>query len=245
MPEGGRAALRACALLSGGKDSSYALYLAIRRGYEIACTLTVKPRREDSWMFHYPAVELVRLQARAMGLEGRAFFSEVSGEKEREVGEFLEELAKLRERTCFEVLVAGAIASRYQRERLERVAGELGVALELPLWGADQEEHLRRLAREGFSYIIVSVTTLGLPRSMVGVPIGPQEAERIIALSRKYGFNPSFEGGEAETLVVDSPLMGRRLCLRGKRRSRGEFEHVLEIEEAWLGEKGERCIEVK
>lgn len=237
--------MRACALLSGGKDSSYALYLAMKRGLEIACTLTVKPRREDSWMFHYPAVELVRLQARAMGLEQRAFFAEVSGEREREVEELLQELSRLRETVGFEALVAGAIASRYQKERLERVARELGAELELPLWGTDQEEHLRRLVREGFSYVIVSVTTLGIPRELVGVPVGPQEMGRIIALSRKHSFNPSFEGGEAETLVLDSPLMQRRLCLRGKRKSRGEFEHLLQIEEAWLGEKGELCVEVK
>ena len=237
--------MRACALLSGGKDSNYALYLVTRKGYEIACTFTAMPRREDSWMFHYPAVGLVRLQVKAMGLEDRAFFAEVSGEKEREVEELLSELERVRREARFEVLVAGAIASRYQRERLERVSRELGVGLELPLWGADQEEHLRRLGREGFSYVIVSATTLGLPPSMVGVPIGPQEAERIIALSRRHGFNPSFEGGEAETLVIDSPLMEKRLCLRGRRRSRGEFEHLLDIEEAWLGEKGELCVEVK
>ncbi|MCX8196403.1 MAG: diphthine--ammonia ligase [Acidilobaceae archaeon] len=241
MHEGGWAPLRFCALLSGGKDSSYALYIAMQR-LELACTLTLKPKREDSWMFHYPAVELVRLQAEAMGIGGKAFFAEVSGEKEKEVEELELELSKLKRAVGFEAVLAGAIASVYQRSRLERVAASLGLRLELPLWGSDQEEHMRRLVKDGFRFVIVSATTMGLPRQLVGVTVGEREVEKIIALSRRYGFNAAFEGGEAETLVVDSPLFGKALCLRGRRVSRGDFEHRLKIEEAWLGGKGEECV---
>ncbi|RLG72167.1 MAG: ATP-binding protein, partial [Thermoprotei archaeon] len=53
--------MRFAALFSGGKDSTYALHLAMLKGLEIVCLITLKPLREDSWMFHYPSVEITKL----------------------------------------------------------------------------------------------------------------------------------------------------------------------------------------
>ncbi len=71
--------MRLASLFSGGKDSTYASHLASREG-ELAYLVTVKPRREDSWMFHTVNLHLVPLLAEAQGLE--LVTVESSGEKE-------------------------------------------------------------------------------------------------------------------------------------------------------------------
>ena len=54
-------------LFSGGKDSYLALQYASEEN-EIICLLTLESKKEDSWMFHTPAIEWTKLQAEAMGL---------------------------------------------------------------------------------------------------------------------------------------------------------------------------------
>ncbi len=235
---------RACSLLTGGKDSFYALYRALRDGMEVACIATFRSAREDSWMFHTANIDLAVLVTRALGLEGVHRVLPVSGVKEREVDEMLEHLRRLKAETGFDVIVVGAVASRYQRERVERVAGELGVGVYAPQWGMDPEEYMRTLAREGIVFIITSITTYGLPPRLLGVPATGGVVEEILGLARRHGFHPAFEGGEAETLVVDSPLHSRGMvCLKGRRVRRAEFEYILSVEEAWVG-RGEPCIVV-
>jgi Predicted ATPases of PP-loop superfamily len=54
--------------------------------------------------------------------------------------------------------------------------------------------------------------------------------ELIVERARKYGFNPAFEGGEAETFVVEAPLFRRKLNVEGVVRKIGEFEWIFQIE---------------
>ncbi len=58
-------------LFSGGKDSCLALHRAVAAGHEVACLLTLLPERDDSWMFHTPALEWTALQAEALELTGQ------------------------------------------------------------------------------------------------------------------------------------------------------------------------------
>ena len=227
--------MRFCSLLSGGKDSTYALHAAVKEGGEVACVASVVPGREDSWMFHRPLVELTRLQAESMGLADRHYMLEVSGNKEQEVDELVAGLRRLKESTGFDTLVIGGIASRYQLARFGRIASELGVRLYDPQWGADPEEYMRALLREGIIYVITQITVYGLDPGLLGVPIDRAElVERIISLARKYGFHPAFEGGEAETFVVKAPLFRRPICLEAERVRVAEFDWRLRVRSAAL-----------
>lgn len=234
--------MKLCALLSGGKDSNYALYKALNEGHEVSCIVVVKPKREDSWLFHSVYPELALLQAEAMGIRDRAFVVEVSGEKEREVEELETWMTKLKSTTSFDGLVCGAISSTYQLKRFERIARKLDVKLYAPLWSIDQEQYLRRLVSEGFVFIITKISTMGLPKRFLAKPITVEHVESIIELSRRYKFNPAFEGGEAETLVIDAPHYKYKLCIEGVTVTISEFEHLLKIHRYWLGGKGLDCL---
>ncbi|MCE4628142.1 MAG: diphthine--ammonia ligase [Desulfurococcales archaeon] len=236
---------RFCALLSGGKDSNYALYRALREGYEPACILVVRSERPDSWMFHTPHVDLALLQAEAMGLREKVVSARVSGVKEREVEELYYALRRAHEEIGFDVIVVGALASRYQYERIKRIADSLGVSVFAPAWQADPEEYMRRIVSEGIRFIIIKISVMGLPPRLLGVPIVGERLEEVLSLARKYGFHPAFEGGEAETLVYDAPHYRARLCLEAERRTIAMYEHALSIRRAWLSrDKNEKCIVV-
>ena len=234
---GGVAGKRVCGLVSGGKDSNYAFYKALASGGVPVCILSVRPARGDSWMFHVPYTSLVRYQAQAMGLEEIYHEATVSGVKEAEVEELKDILESLKEETGFEVLSVGALASRYQYDRIMRIAGELGFQVYAPAWRRDPRDYMRSIVSEGFRFIITRIAAYGIPASLLGKIIGPREVELLIQLSGKYGFHPAFEGGEAETFVVDAPHYRRRIIVEGEPVRLGTDEWEYRIRRVELVEK--------
>ncbi|MGC8582933.1 MAG: diphthine--ammonia ligase [Thermoproteus sp.] len=206
------------ALYTGGKDSHYALMRAVEEGHTVKCLITAEPARQDSYMFHAVNARWALLHGEAMGVPH--YLVEVSGVKEREVEELGEVLARYRRECGAEGVLTGAIASRYQKERVDRLAERLGLAHVAPLWGRDQGELLLAEAASE-EFVIVAVMAMGLDARWLGARIGPREAEALLSLSKRYGFSPVGEGGEFETYVVASPL------LRGKR------VEILEADTYW------------
>ncbi len=196
----------------------------------------MKPRREDSWMFHRPAVELTRLQAEALGMP--ILLRETSGEKGAELADLEEALREARDAYGVYGVVTGALLSDYQRMNINIVAHGLGLKVYSPLWRKDQEDYMRRLVRHGFRFIVTSIDAYGLGGRFLGRVVDEKMVEEIISRSRRYGFNPAFEGGEAETLVLDAPLFAKRLVVRGRPLRVGEYSWRFVIEEARLVDKG-------
>ncbi|MCE4617369.1 MAG: diphthine--ammonia ligase [Desulfurococcales archaeon] len=201
---------KACALVSSGKDSNYALLWAASHGFNVECTITFHPRNRESWMLQTINTELAALQSRAMGLRNLSYI--VSGEKEIEVEEIKSALRDAAEKFGFDYLVVGALRSDYQRLRLEVVGEEIGVKLVSPAWWCNQEVYLRVLVDSGVEFVLTRVAAYGLKTGFLGRVVDEDMVDNIILLSRKFGFNPAFEGGEAETLAVYTPLYRNRLC---------------------------------
>jgi uncharacterized protein (TIGR00290 family) len=66
----------------------------------------------------------------------------------------------------------------------------------------------------GFEVIITSVSAEGLDESWLGKKIDFHVLEDIMVLNKKYGMHMAFEGGEAETLVLDGPVFNKRIKIR-------------------------------
>ncbi len=209
-------------LLSGGKDSVYAGYLAMKRGIDLELALTALPKRCDSYMFHYPNARVAKYVAKAMGLEHQEV--EVSGEKEKEVEELYSFLKEIKP----EGIVAGALASRYQRERIEKIARRLNARCYFPLWGIDQREYLYSLISQGFEISIVGVYVEGL-EDCLGKIIDNYVLRRLEELYQKYKINFAGEGGEYETLVLNGPSFKKRLIIREYNVRKGRIWRELEI----------------
>lgn len=218
------------ALYTGGKDSHYALVKALEEGHVAKCLATAEPRRMDSYMFHAVNVRWARLHGEAMGIPH--LFFETSGVKEREVEELGEALAKAARECGVEGIATGAVASRYQKERVDKLAARLGLRHYSPLWGREQAGLLlEEASRLGF--IIVAVMAMGLDERWLGARVGPKEAEALVELGKRYGFSPVGEGGEYESFVVESPLF------------RGASIEVREAERRWSPAAGWGYLVIK
>ena len=57
--------MRLASLYSGGKDSTFSLYLAEQMGHEIPYLVNIVPEDEASWIFHTPNLSIVPLMAEA------------------------------------------------------------------------------------------------------------------------------------------------------------------------------------
>lgn len=203
----------------------------MQSGHEIACVLAMLPKREDSWMFHFPNIKLIDLFAESAGLP--LVKAETSGERESELDDMRRVLSGLR----VEGVVSGAIASKYQKSRIDTVCNELGLVSIAPLWGRDQIELLREMIDTGFEIIITSVSAQGFDEGWLGKEVDESTLHDLIELERKYGINPSGEGGEYETLVLDAPFFRKRIKpIETQLVWRGTDGHLL-IKRAELVEK--------
>ncbi|QIW24845.1 diphthine--ammonia ligase [Sulfolobus sp. S-194] len=213
--------MKICTLFSGGKDSTYSLHWAVFKGFEILCLITLLPKREYSWMFQVPNVELTKYQAEVLGVP--VLQIPTSGEKDKEL-EDLKLAFKKAKGLGAHGIVTGALLSDYQRLNINIIAEEVGLRTYSPLWRKKQDEYLRELVEEGFKFIITSATAYGFPFELLGKIITEKDVEVIIERARKFGFNPAFEGGEAETFVVYAPLFKRELKIEGYKKKISEYE---------------------
>lgn len=200
------------ALFSGGKDSTYASWIASRRD-ELACLITIFPESDSSYMFHYPDLDWTALQAKSMGISQ---LKEVTqGVKEEELRDLKRAIAKAVEDYRIKGLYTGALASVYQKSRVEKLCDELGLKCMSPLWGIDPAEHLRKIVTDGFQCMVVSVSALGLDENWLGRTLDARAVEELLELGKKYRFHAGLEGGEGETFVLDCPMFSERIEVLG------------------------------
>jgi len=221
-------------LTSGGKDSLFAAFKALKQGNEIACLITLKPKNPESFMFHVPNLHLVPLQAKAMKTSLISMPS--SGEKEKELIDLKKALMKAKKDYDIAGVVSGALASNYQKTRVDRICKELGLKSLAPLWHANPEKYLNELIEEKFDAIVVGIAALGLNESWLGRKLDKQAVKELIDLEKKLGFHAAFEGGEAETLVLSCPLFhGKTIrVLKARKELKNEFTGHYLVEKAEL-----------
>ena len=213
-------------LFSGGKDSCLALDYALKYS-EVKCLISVISENKASFMFHTPNIELVEKQAEAIELP--IIIQRTRGEKEKELEDLERAIQKAVKEFKIEGVVTGAIESIYQSSRIQKVCHKLGLECFNPLWQRDAEEHWKELIGKKFKVIIISVSAEGLGKEWLGKEINKENFEELERASKKYKFHLAFEGGEAETFVVDARFFKKKLEI--KKSFIDEEENRLIIEE--------------
>ncbi len=232
---------RVGALFSGGKDSTYAAWMASRMD-QLACLVTLFPKSEMSYMFHFPNLQWTGLLAESMGIPQLRAATE--GVKEEELADLESALGRAKREYGLEGIYTGALASVYQKTRVEKTCRTLDLKCLSPLWGIDPETHLRRLVSEGFSVIVVSVSALGLDQAWLGRTLDAPAVDELVALGKRFRFHVGLEGGEGETLVLDAPCFSKRLeVISSVRHWRGDSGY-LEITDAALVPKAKPTAQV-
>jgi ABC transporter with metal-binding/Fe-S-binding domain ATP-binding protein len=228
--------VRLISLFSGGKDSTYALVKAKEMGHEISCLLTMYPETDESLLYHYPNNWVTSYLGKAMGIPSFGFASR-SGTKEYESKSLEEAIIAVKSLRQIDGVVHGGIFSTFQNEIVRRICVKHNLSMIAPLWNIQQSEYMDLLLENKFDIKIVSVSAMGLDERLLGVSLDRQLLYRLKQLSEKYSFNVSFEGGEAETLVVDCPIFYKRLQINKAKIHWDGQRGMLEIMEVALVEK--------
>ena len=223
--------MKLAVLFSGGKDSYLALQHASQEN-EISCLLTLHSEREDSWMFHTPAIEWTRTQAEAMGFPH--LVSRTSGVKERELEDLHSIIRSAISQYSIDGVVSGALASTYQSTRIQRACNDLNLWCFNPLWQKTQKSLLQELIATNVVSIITGVAAEPLDATWLGRKIDSKSVEELIALESEYGINPAGEGGEIESFVQDAPLFRRSIKIVNSTKHYSNFAGRLEIKEVKL-----------
>lgn len=217
--------MKIAVLFSGGKDSVYATWISQHQGWDISALVSVLPKSVESMMFHFPAVKWTKLQAQALGL-----VHQVITPGEDELLSLKEKLGVMHEKLGINGVVTGAVASDYQKSRIDRIADDLGLRSFAPLWHKDPKRLVDDLKALGFRIIITGVGAAGLDESWLGTELTDDRWARLGDLVEKYGIHLTGEGGEYETFVLDTPM----------------FKNSIQIQKShneWGGQSGRYLIE--
>ncbi len=223
--------MRLAALVTGGKDSILALYRAQKLGHTIEVLATMIPKRSDSYMFHFPNIHLTDHISRA--LEIPLVNAETAGIKEKE----LEDLEKLLLSLDVDGIVTGAIASLYQKQRIDRICDKLGIKSIAPLWHQDPLNIMTELINLKFKVIIIGVYAYGLDQTWLGQEINTETLEKLVELNEQYQISLVGEGGEYESLVLDAPIFKKCIKIIESETSYENNSGVYVIKEAKLVDK--------
>ncbi len=226
-------------LFSGGKDSVFACCRAMEKN-EVACLITLVSDNPDSYMFHTPNIARTDLQAKAMGIPLLTW--PTHGIKEEELMDLAAAIDAARERYGIQGIVTGAIESVYQAARVQRICQSQNIWCYNPLWQTNQIDYLRQLLKEDFSIIISGVYAYPFDASWLGAKLTEERIQMLEQLEKKYRINPSGEGGELETFVIDAPFFHKRIEIMKASKSYANYRGQFIIEEMRLAEKPTRLM---
>ncbi len=219
--------MRLAVIFSGGKDSTYALIKSMEEGHEIKYLVTLFPHRQDSWMFHHSCIELTKLQAESLGI--KHIVQDTFGEKEEELKDLVNVLENIKD--GIDGVVTGAIASQYQKTRIDNICKGLGLLSIAPLWGMKAEDVLKEEI-ENMDVIVTSVSTAGMDERWLGRKLDENAFNELMVLKENFGIHVAGEGGELDSLVIDAPQFKKRI-------------EISDSEKIWDSKTGSGYLKVK
>ncbi|MCH8915624.1 MAG: diphthine--ammonia ligase [Thaumarchaeota archaeon] len=219
--------MKLASLFSGGKDSTYAIYMAQKQGHKVTCLLSVFPKSEESHLLHHPNLQWTKLQSESMKIPQLTIKSD-SDETNDELLALENLLQTAKDKFYIEGLVHGGINSQFQKEKFETLCSKLDLIAVTPLWGSEPEQYMNDLLDSNFVFIMTTVSSDGLDDTWLGKQISKSDIDTLRQLSDKFGFNLNFEGGEAETFVINCPLFSNSIKINQAKKTwdgyRGRFE---------------------
>jgi ABC transporter with metal-binding/Fe-S-binding domain ATP-binding protein len=169
---------------------------------DVRYLVTARPKNPDSYMFHSANLDAVPVIAKVAGRE----YVEITthGRKEEELADLEAGLAALE----VEGVIAGAVASVYQAERVRAITDRLGIELFTPLWHMDTEMLVREVAQRLDARIVVTAAE-GLDESYLGARFDETLIAKLKAVAKIHRINLAGEGGEYESLTLNAPFYSR------------------------------------
>jgi len=187
---------------SGGKDSCFACYLALGKGYKISHLVNFISQEFHRVSFHGTEDRLIQLQSQSIGIPLLQKETTWNG-YEQEFREAVQSLLPHGIRG----MVFGDIYLQEHKDWVERVCGDLGIEAVEPLWNKHPEKIFTDFIDAGFEAIIVSAKAELIDEDWIG-----QRADRkFMQYLKAKNIDICGESGEYHTLVVNGPFFKRRI----------------------------------
>jgi len=220
--------MKLASLFSGGKDSTMALYKALQEGHKVAVLLSMISRRNDSFMYHVPNINLTKYSAEAIGIP---LVSKITSGKPPQENKDLEDaLIELKNNFKIDGVAVGAVHSNYQYSIVNGICKRLNLEVFAPYWQHNHKELIEDALNSGFEIIIVGVSAEGLDESWLGRKLDNKILLELKKLNKKFGVDVGGEGGEYETFVLDGPIFKKTI-------------EIIKSMKVWDGVRGELIIE--
>jgi len=197
--------MKVAVLYSGGKDSTYTLWIA-QQQWEVVALITVLSG-EESYLYQYQRAEIATVMAEAVGLPLKIVTITDKDEVD-ELGPVITVLEKLK----VQALCIGGLLSEFQRMKFNNIAQAVNIPCFAPIWRKDQTLLLQDIERY-FTVIFTTVAAMGFTQQDIGQVLDQKMLAHVQQLSSKFGVSIGGEGGEYETMVLDAPFYKKKIVL--------------------------------
>jgi diphthine-ammonia ligase len=184
------------ASLSGGKDSMYALYIALQEGLDIDYLMFIKngskAHRVNRW--------LLKLVSESLEIP-----LVTTGKEMQDIRRVLKELRA-------EIFISGVTVTPEHMDWYQKICNPIQVKHYAPLWGKTPLATITEMNELGFQILMIEVdVSMGSRKGWLGKKLDSNVLQEITKLEKKQKMHPSGEFGEYHTFVLDCPLYKKRI----------------------------------
>jgi uncharacterized protein (TIGR00290 family) len=199
--------------LSGGKDSMYALYAALREGLKVDYLLFIKiggkAHLDNQW--------LMKLVSQSVGIPAVM------------TGGRIPEIRKTLQKLNAGTFVSGVMTTPEHMDYYREICDPIGVKHYAPLWGKNPLTALDEMKQLGFRMLV--------NKDWLGKEIDSGMLREIEKLKADRSINPIGEFGEYHTFVVDCPVYRQRINVTKSKKVWKKQKGYFEIKKAELQPK--------
>lgn len=202
---------------SGGKDSCFAHYKAVKSGLDVVSLVTFM-QSETVSNFHGIRSDLLDAQAKCIKMQlVKKITTAATYEKE-----FKDTLIAFKTKGVNGIVTGDIYEVANHEERwLERVCREIGYTPIRPLWQGNTTKIFTEFINAGFKATVVRTKLSLLGKEWLGRALDEQFLTDILKIK---GVDPCGEGGEYHTVITDGPIFRQKIKLtETEKSSLGEF----------------------
>lgn len=203
-------------MYSGGKDSTYAIAHAMEKGWNIQYLLSIKPTRKDCFLFHFATVEHTPIQADIFGIPHHLLSCDVADPKQEAaiVKSFVEN------HPVDAVLLGGTGLQETQLRSIQQALHPLHIEVFAAHAEHDHDTIMEEMINKGYEIMVTQVASDGLPK-WLGSTLTKENFQELKKEAKQFGFHIGFEGGYADTFVLDGPIFKKKIVV-------DKFEKVMD-----------------
>jgi len=208
--------------LSGGKDSVYALYTALKEGLNVTGLMFITIGGKA----HLENKSMLKLVSEAIGIPSIV------------VGPKTEDIRKALKKLNANVLVSGVMTTPEHLDYYKEILDPINVKQYSPLFGKKPLDALAEMQQLGFHSLIIEIdTALGSNKNWLGQEISQDILNEITRLVDERKMNPIGEFGEYHTMVLDCPIYKKKIVIEKSKTTWKGSKGYLIIKKAHLQPK--------